>query len=545
MPDFVREVTMEILSGRGDQLPVSAFPVDGTYPVATAQWEKRNIAQEVPVWEPDLCIECGKCMLVCPHATIRAKVCKQEDLANAPAGFKTMPAKWRELPDHLYTIQVAVEDCTGCQLCVEVCPAKDKSNVSRKALNMKPQRPLRESERVNWQFFLDLPETGGTSPLRFNTVKNIQFLQPLFEFSGACSGCGETPYIRLLTQLFGDRAIIANATGCSSIYGGNLPTTPYTKDRDGRGPAWSNSLFEDNAEFGLGMRLAIDKQKEYAEELVQRMASVIGEQLAVEILSADQSSEPGIFAQRERVKALKEKLANDKSAAAKDLLAVADELVRKSVWIIGGDGWGYDIGYGGLDHVLASDARVNILLLDTEVYSNTGGQMSKATPIGAVAKFAAGGKHTPKKDIAMMAINYGRAYVAHVALGGNDNQTMKAFMEAEAYDGPSLIIAYSHCIAHGYDMVYGIEQQKNAVQSGHWPLFRYNPALAKEGKNPFQLDSRAPSIPLEKYIYNETRYTMLVNSNPEEAKKLLGEAQENVNERWKLYQHMASMSFEK
>ena len=345
--------------------------------------------------------------------------------------------------------------------------------------------------------------------------------------------------------MFGDRAIIGNATGCSSIYGGNLPTTPYSVNREGRGPAWSNSLFEDNAEFGMGMRLAIDKQKEYAEVLVRELASTIGDELAVAILSADQSTEEGIFAQRERLKTLKAKLANDKSSKARDLLAVADEMARKSVWIIGGDGWGYDIGFGGLDHVLASDANVNILLLDTEVYSNTGGQMSKATPIGAVAKFAAGGKHIPKKDIAMMAMNYGRAYVAHVAMGGSDSQTMKAFAEAEAYNGPSLIIAYSHCIAHGYDMVYGIEQQKNAVQSGHWPLFRYNPGLAKEGKNPFQLDSRAPSIPLEKYIYNETRYTMLVNSNPDEAKKLLHEAQKNVNERWKLYQHMAALSFEK
>jgi pyruvate-ferredoxin/flavodoxin oxidoreductase len=376
-------------------------------------------------------------------------------------------------------------------------------------------------------------------------VKDAQLLEPLFEFSGACAGCGETPYISTMTRLFGDRALIANATGCSSIYGGNLPTTPYTVNAEGRGPAWNNSLFEDTAEFGMGMRLAIDKQCAYAKELVVRLGSEIGDALAVAILDADQTTEEGIFAQRERVKALKQKLAGDKSPAARDLLAVADELVRKSVWIIGGDGWGYDIGYGGLDHVLASEANVNILLLDTEVYSNTGGQMSKATPIGAVAKFAAGGKHMPKKDIALMAINYGRAYVAHIAMGGNDGQTMKAFQEADAYDGPSLIIAYSHCIAHGYDMVHGLDQQKLAVTSGHWPLFRYNPPLAKEGKNPFVLDSRAPSIPLEQYIYNETRYTMLVNSNPEEAKKLLMAAQENVNERWKLYQHMASMSFDK
>jgi pyruvate-ferredoxin/flavodoxin oxidoreductase len=376
-------------------------------------------------------------------------------------------------------------------------------------------------------------------------VKDAQLLEPLFEFSGACSGCGETPYLSTMTRLFGDRALIGNATGCSSIYGGNLPTTPYTVNAEGRGPAWNNSLFEDTAEFGMGMRLAVDKQNQYAKELVTRLAPVIGDSLAAALLDADQSTEDGIFAQRERVKALRDMLTGNKTPTARDLLAVADELVRKSVWIIGGDGWGYDIGYGGLDHVLASDANVNILLLDTEVYSNTGGQMSKSTPIGAVAKFAAGGKHTPKKDIAMMAINYGRAYVAHIAMGSNDGQTMKAFLEADAYNGPSLIIAYSHCIAHGYDLVHGLDQQKLAVQSGHWPLFRYNPALAKEGKNPFVLDSKAPSIPLEQYIYNETRYTMLVNSNPEEAKKLLAAAQENVNDRWKLYQHMASMGFEK
>jgi pyruvate-ferredoxin/flavodoxin oxidoreductase len=409
---------------------------------------------------------------------------------------------------------------------------------------MEAQPPLREKYNEYWTYFLSLPELSREK-LAHAQVKDAQLLEPLFEFSGACSGCGETPYIKVMTQMFGDRALIANATGCSSIYGGNLPTTPYTVNKEGRGPAWSNSLFEDNAEFGMGMRLAVDKQNEYAKELVQRLASHLGEDLAVAILSADQSTEPGIFAQRDRVKALKEKLAGNKAAAARDLMAVADELVKKSVWIIGGDGWGYDIGFGGLDHVLASDANVNILLLDTEVYSNTGGQMSKATPLGAVAKFAAGGKRIPKKDIAMMAMNYGRAYVAHIAMGGNDGQTMKAFAEAEAHNGPSLVIAYSHCIAHGYDMVHGIEQQKNAVLSGHWPLFRYNPGLAKEGKNPFQLDSRAPSIPLEKYIYNETRYTMLVNSDPEEAKLLLHEAQDNVNERWKLYQHMAAMSFEK
>jgi pyruvate-ferredoxin/flavodoxin oxidoreductase len=543
-PDFVRNVEALMITGDGDQVPVSALPIDGTFPTGTTQWEKRNIALELPVWDEELCIQCGKCVMVCPHAVIRAKIYDPSTVNHTPEGFQTAVPKWREFSELKYTLQVAPEDCTGCGLCVAVCPAKSKSEAKHRAINMEPQPALREKYNQYWDYFLQIPEFSRAK-LSHGQVKDQQLLQPLFEFSGACAGCGETPYISLMTRLFGDRAVIANATGCSSIYGGNLPTTPYSVDAEGRGPAWSNSLFEDNAEFGMGMRLAIDKQSDFAKELVQRMASSIGEQLVVEILSADQSTEEGIFAQRQRVKALKQKLTDDKSPTARDLLAVADMLMKKSVWIIGGDGWGYDIGYGGLDHVLASTANVNILLLDTEVYSNTGGQMSKATPLGAVAKFAAGGKHTPKKDIAMMAMNYARAYVAHVAVGGNDTQTMKAFLEAEAYDGPSLIIAYSHCIAHGYDMVYGIDQQKAAVNSGHWPLFRYNPVLAREGKNPFVLDSRAPSIPLEKYIYNETRYTMLVNSDPEEAKKLLEQAQENVNERWKLYQHMAAMNFEK
>jgi len=542
-PDFVRNVEALMITGDGDLVPVSAMPIDGTFPTATTKWEKRNIALEIPVWDEQLCIQCGKCVMVCPHAVIRAKV-YDPSFNHAPEGFQTAVPKWREFTELKYTLQVSPEDCTGCGLCVEICPAKSKSEAKHRAINMQAQPPLREKYNQYWDYFQSIPDMARDK-IAHGQVKDAQLLEPLFEFSGACAGCGETPYISTMTRLFGDRALIANATGCSSIYGGNLPTTPYTVNAEGRGPAWNNSLFEDTAEFGMGMRLAVDKQNQYAKELVERLASTIGDDLAVAILSADQSTEDGVFAQRERVKALKQKLANDKSPAARDLLAIADELVRKSVWIIGGDGWGYDIGYGGLDHVLASDANVNILLLDTEVYSNTGGQMSKATPIGAVAKFAAGGKHTPKKDIAMMAINYGRAYVAHIAMGSNDGQTMKAFLEADAYDGPSLIIAYSHCIAHGYDLVHGLDQQKLAVNSGHWPLFRYNPVLAKEGKNPFVLDSRAPSIPLEKYIYNETRYTMLVNSNPEEAKKLLVAAQENVNERWKLYQHMASMSFEK
>ena len=543
-PEFVRNVEALMITGDGDEIPVSAMPIDGTFPTGTTKWEKRNIALEIPVWDKQLCIQCGKCVMVCPHAVIRAKVYDASTFNHAPEGFQTAIPKWREFSELKYTLQVSPEDCTGCGLCVAVCPAKSKSEAKHRAINMEPQPPLREKYNEYWNYFLSIPELSRER-ISHAQVKDAQLLEPLFEFSGACAGCGETPYISTMTRLFGDRALIANATGCSSIYGGNLPTTPYTVNSEGRGPAWSNSLFEDNAEFGMGMRIAVDRQNQYAKELVERLAGTIGNELATAILSADQSKEEGILAQRERVKALKDKLAGNTSSAARDLLGLADALVKKSVWVIGGDGWGYDIGYGGLDHLLASDANVNVLLLDTEVYSNTGGQMSKSTPIGAVAKFAAGGKHTPKKDIGMMAINYGRAYVAHIAMGGNDAQTMKALIEADAYDGPSLIIAYSHCIAHGYDLVHGLEQQKAAVNSGHWPLFRYNPTLAKEGKNPFVLESKAPSIPLQQYIYNETRYTMLVNSNPEEARKLLEAAQENVNERWRLYQHMATMSFEK
>jgi pyruvate-ferredoxin/flavodoxin oxidoreductase len=543
-PEFVRQVTAEIMAGRGDQLPVSAFPLDGTYPVGTSQWEKRNIALEVPVWESDLCIECGKCVLVCPHATIRAKVSDEADLVNAPAGFKHIPAKWRELPDQRYTIQVAVEDCTGCKLCVEVCPATDKKDPSRKSLNMQPQSPLRERERENWNFFLGLPDIQRNGHLSFGSVKNVQLLQPLFEFSGACAGCGETPYIKLLTQLFGDHAIIANATGCSSIYGGNLPTTPYTTNREGRGPAWSNSLFEDNAEFGLGMRMAVDHQSAYARDLVKRLRNQIGNELADALLITDQSSEAGINSERDLVAQLKAKLAGCNEVEARDLLSVADALVKKNVWIVGGDGWAYDIGYGGLDHVLASGQNVNILVLDTEVYSNTGGQASKATPLGAVAKFAAGGKPTAKKDLGMTAMRYGNVYIAQVAMGANDTHTVKAFVEAEAHNGPSLIIAYSQCIAHGIDMAKGMHQQKLAVDSGHWPLYRYNPKLADENKNPFQLDSHAPKIPLEDYIYTEGRYRMLQQSDPEVAKFLLAQAQKSVHHRWQQYQQLAQMTFE-
>jgi pyruvate-ferredoxin/flavodoxin oxidoreductase len=540
-PEFVRQVTAQILAGRGDTLPVSAFPVDGTYPVGTAAWEKRNIALEVPVWETDLCIQCGKCVMVCPHSTIRAKVVDENTIADAPAGFKRMPAKWRELAGQAYTIQVAVEDCTGCRLCVEVCPAKDKSNVSRKALNMHAQASRRERERANWDFFLKLPDDPRTNGLRFNTVKNVQLLQPLFEFSGACAGCGETPYIKLVTQLFGDRAVIANATGCSSIYGGNLPTTPYTVNSEGRGPAWSNSLFEDNAEFGLGMRLALDQQNAYAKQLIERLQPQIGDALAQCLLATDQATEDGISTMRECVAALKAKLSDNYESETRDLLSVADALVKKSVWIVGGDGWAYDIGYGGLDHVLASGQNVNVLVLDTEVYSNTGGQASKATPLGAVAKFAASGKPTPKKDLGLMAMRYGNVYIAQVAMGANDQQALKVFIEAEAHEGPSLIIAYSHCIAHGIDMAKGMNQQKLAVESGYWPLYRYDPGMAADGKNAFQLDSKAPAIPLAQYIYSEGRYRILQQSDPAAAKRLLSLAEQAVQERWRHYTQLAAL----
>jgi len=530
-PDFVQKVTAKMIAGVGDALPVSALPVDGTYPTATSRWERRNIALEIPVWDEKTCIQCGKCVLVCPHAVIRAKVYDEQYLAGAPETFKSAPARWKEFKAMKYTLQVAPEDCTGCSLCVEVCPAKNKSEVRLKAINMEPQMPLRESEAKNWDFFLSLPEADRTQ-LNVATVKDSQLLQPLFEFSGACAGCGETPYLKLVSQLFGDRAIIANATGCSSIYGGNLPTTPWAKNGDGRGPAWSNSLFEDNAEFGLGFRLTLDKQIEYARELASKLRLVIGDELVDGLLSADQSTEASINEQRERVAALKARLQGHDSLEAKDLLSLADVLVKKSVWIVGGDGWAYDIGYGGLDHVLASGRNVNILVLDTEVYSNTGGQASKATPRGAVAKFAAAGKPFAKKDLARIAMTYGTVYVATVAMGANDAQTMKAFAEAEAYDGPSLIIAYAHCIAHGINMAKGLEQQKLATQAGYWPLFRFNPVLAKAGQIPLQLDSKPPSLPLEKYVYNETRYKMLEQTDPETAARLLAEAQADVYRRW-------------
>jgi pyruvate-ferredoxin/flavodoxin oxidoreductase len=514
--------------------------VDGTFPTGTAQWEKRNIALEIPIWDEQLCIQCGKCVLVCPHSVIRAKIYDPELLAKAPSGFKYAKPKWKEFESLRYTLQVAPEDCTGCTLCVQVCPAKSKTEVKHKAINMAPQAPLRVPERENWNFFLSLPE-ANRELLKTGQVKDVQLLQPLFEFSGACAGCGETPYIKLMTQLFGDHVVVANATGCSSIYGGNLPTTPYTVNAQGRGPVWSNSLFEDNAEFGLGLRLAMDKQGEYARHLVQRLEAKIGGELVTALLTTDQSAHAGIERQREHVRRLNEKLKGMDSLEARDLLAIADGLVRRTLWIVGGDGWAYDIGYGGLDHVLASGQNVNVLVLDTEVYSNTGGQRSKATPRGAVARFAFGGKETAKKDLAMMAVNYGNVYVARVAMGGSDTQTLKAFEEADAYVGPSLIVAFSHCVAHGYDLMYGMDQQKLAVQSGYWPLFRYNPELVKQGKNPLQLDSRPPSVPLQKYMLNETRFNILNHADAEAAKKLLHEAEEDVRSRWDLYEKLASL----
>lgn len=539
-PEFVQKVTAEIMAGRGDDLPVSAFPADGTWPTGTAKWEKRNISLTVPEWDPAICIQCGNCGFVCPHSCIRMKTCDIMLLKDAPPGFKHMPLKSKDIPETMrYILQVSVEDCTGCGLCVEVCPVKNKSNPSLRAINMVDKLPILERERANWEFFETLPINDRTT-LDLTSVKGIQFAQPLFEFSGACTGCGETPYVKLLTQLFGDRAIIANATGCSSIYGGNLPTTPYTTDPNGRGPAWSNSLFEDNAEFGYGFRLTIDKLREFASELLKKLEPHLGSDLVTALLHAPQTNEKEIAEQRKRVAQLKEKLRTISLPEAAHLAAIADNLIKRSVWIVGGDGWAYDIGYGGLDHVLASGRNVNVLVLDTEVYSNTGGQMSKATPRGAVAKFAAAGKPLARKDLGMMAMCYGSVYVARVSVGGNPRQLIRAFMEAEAYDGPSLIIAYCHCIAHGINMTKGLDQQKLAVSSAYWPLYRYNPLLAKEGKNPLVLDSKAPSIPLRDYAYNEIRYRMLTYSHPDVAETLMKLAQADVKERWKIYEEWAA-----
>jgi pyruvate-ferredoxin/flavodoxin oxidoreductase len=541
-PEFVQTVTATIMARKGDSLPVSVLPVDGTYPSATTQWEKRNIAMEIPVWEPDICIQCAKCALACPHATIRFKIYDAALLDNAPETFKAAEARGKEYKGMMATIQVAPEDCTGCGLCVNVCPVKDKAEPKRKAINMAPQIPIRLQERENYAFFLGLPEFDRAQ-VKIESVKGSQLLRPLFEYSGACAGCGETPYVKLLSQLFGDRALISNATGCSSIYGGNLPTTPWAKDENGRGPTWSNSLFEDNAEFGFGFRLTIDRQTQYARELVDRLRGSIGDKLADDLIHAQQVTEADIAAQRTRVAELKQKLAGLETPEAAQLKSIADMLVKRSVWILGGDGWAYDIGYGGLDHVLASGRNVNVLVLDTQVYSNTGGQMSKATPRAAVAKFAAGGKPLPKKDLGMIYATYGNVYVAQVAMGANDRQTVRAFVEAESYDGPSLIIAYSHCIAHGYNLRNGFDQQQAAVDSGAWVLYRYDPRRAEQGLNPLQLDSKAPKIPLKDYAYNETRFKMLTQSKPEQAERLLALAQQDVNERWQMYEQLASLEY--
>ncbi|WP_298604140.1 pyruvate:ferredoxin (flavodoxin) oxidoreductase [Zoogloea sp.] len=540
LPDFVRDFTLPIYRGEGNRLPVSAMPVDGSFPTGTAKFEKRNIALEIPEWVSDLCTQCGKCVFVCPHSAIRARAFPAEAVAEAPVTFKHVPAKSKDFPAGTrISYQVAPEDCTGCGDCVEACPIHDKSNVSRRAVNMIPLAPVREQERDNFDFFLQLPDFDR-SLLKHGTIPGAMLLDPLFEFSGACAGCGETPYIRLATQLFGDRMLVANATGCSSIYGANLPSTPYTVNGAGRGPAWSNSLFEDNAEFGLGMRLAADQLMRYAQTLVKEMSDEIGADFATALVSADQRAEPGIRAQRERVALLLQKLAGSRHARAQELASLAEWLIRRSVWIIGGDGWAYDIGYGGLDHVLALSYDVNILVLDTEVYSNTGGQTSKATPVGAVAKFSAGGKTTAKKDLARIASDYGHVYVATVAYGAKDVHTLKAFHEAESHDGPSLIVAYSPCIAHGVDMLYNQRQQEMAVKTGHWPLFRFDPRLADSGANPFKLDSAPPSQPIKAFMDSETRFAMLARSHPEAAERLAAAAQAEADQRYKAYQALAA-----
>ncbi|MDB9347018.1 pyruvate:ferredoxin (flavodoxin) oxidoreductase [Nodularia spumigena] len=552
-PEFIRDVLGEIMVWHGDDLPVSALPADGTFPTGTAKWEKRNVAEEIPVWEPDICVQCGKCVMVCPHAAIRAKAYQPDELINAPSSFKFVDAKDKSFSNQKFTIQVAPEDCTGCAICVNICPAKNKSQPSQKAINMAQQLPLREQERKNWDFFLSLPNPDRRQ-LKVNQIRQQQLQEPLFEFSGACAGCGETPYLKLLTQLFGDRSVIANATGCSSIYGGNLPTTPWTTNAEGRGPAWSNSLFEDNAEFGFGYRLSLDKQAEFAAELLQQLGSRewgvgsgdISDELVKSILNAEQKSEADIWEQRERVKLLKKQLDKILTSEPKlksqiqNLKSLADYLVRKSVWIVGGDGWAYDIDFHGIDHLLASGRNVNILVMDTEVYSNTGGQSSKATPKAAVAKFAASGKPAPKKDLGLMAMTYGNVYVASVALGAKDEHTLKAFLEAEAFDGPSLIIAYSHCIAHGINMTTGMKHQQSLVESGRWLLYRHNPEWQNQGKNPLQLDMRSPTQSVEQSMYQENRFKMLTKSKPEVAQHLLEQAQAEVDTRWQMYQYLAN-----
>ena len=536
-PEFVQEVTAVIMAGRGDELPVSAMPLDGTYPTGTTQWEKRNVSLTVPVWEPEICIQCGNCSMVCPHGVIRAKHCDASLLEGAPEGLKSSALRVKGQEERKYILQVAVEDCTGCALCVETCPTRDKADPDRKAINMAQKLPILEQERQNLKFFETIPDLD-TAAVDTSKVRGVQFLRPLFEYSGACAGCGETPYVKLLSQLFGDRLLVANATGCSSIYGGNLPTTPWTVDHNGRGPAWSNSLFEDNAEFGFGFRLTLDQHGRIAEELLEDLAPRVGEPLVKEILEAPQETRDQIGKQRERVAALEKKLAGLDDPRARQLLSLAGHLVRRSVWIMGGDGWAYDIGFGGLDHVLASGKNVNVLVLDTEVYSNTGGQASKATPRGAVARFAEGGKQARKKDLGMLAISYGNIYVAQVAMGAKLQHTLSAFREAEAYRGPSLIIAYSHCIAHGINMQKGLEQQKLAVDSGYWPLFRYQPG--EDGPGTFRLDSKPPAIPFKDYAYNEVRYNELSRRMPEEAARLLDLANKDIQEKWRVYQELAA-----
>jgi len=544
-PDFVKDFTATILAGKGDTLPVSKLPCDGTYPTGTTKWEKRNIATEIPVWDEDSCIQCGKCAFICPHGVIRIKAYDESHIEDAPETFKSVKARGKEFEEGTnYTIQVAPEDCTACELCVEICPAKNKEDKSLKAINMAEQLPIKETEKVNWDFFGTIPKYDRNK-IKKNTVKGSQLLEPLFEFSGACSGCGETPYIKLATQLFGDRMLIANATGCSSIYGGNLPTTPYTKNEEGRGPAWSNSLFEDNAEFGLGFRLSVDKKAEQARELIYKNRDAIGAELVDELLRAKQSDESDIFDQRERVDKLKSTLASSSIKNKDYILSLVDYLVKKSVWIFGGDGWAYDIGYGGLDHVLATGKNVNILVLDTEVYSNTGGQMSKATPMGAVAKFAANGKPLGKKDLGLLAMGYGHVYVGKVAMGANDTHTLKTFMEAEKYDGPSLIIAYSPCIAHGYNMRYMANQQKLAVEAGHWHLYRYHPENTDNNMNPFTMDSKIPKKALSEYMNQEMRFKILSKIDPARSKELAGLAQKQATDKFTQYDQLAKLSFKK
>ncbi len=543
-PAFVKNVTGEIIAGQGNELPVSLLPADGSFPLGTAAYEKRNLALEIPVLEPELCTQCGKCPLVCPHAAIRSKIFADTELINAPENFKHAATIGKGFPEGMHiTYQVAPEDCTGCGLCVDICPIRDKNNSEFKALNMHPQAPLRKQEKQNWEFFLSLPEYNRRE-LKINTIKGAMVLQPLFEFSSACLGCGETPYIKLATQLFGDRMLVANATGCSSIYGGNLPTTPWACNAEGRGPAWNNSLFEDNAEFGVGMRIAIDQQTQHAKELLNQLADKLDKNLVTNILNADQSNEEGIYEQRQRITQLQKQLKNIDDSKADNLSQLAENLCRKSVWIIGGDGWAYDIGYGGLDHVLASGRDVNILVLDTEVYSNTGGQTSKATPRGAIAKFSAGGKQQAKKELGLLAMDYENVYVAQVAYGAKDVQTLRAFIEAEAHHGPSIIIAYSPCIAHGIDLKNNHQQQQLAVKSGHWPLYRFDPERIKNNENPLHLDYKKPSIPYKEYIQTETRFSMLFQKHPEDAERYLEQAQQEMNHRYNFLKQLSELDWD-